>query len=99
LLDGEENVMPAAQNNNAVESMQSHTLIPFIIGVTGHRDPVHLQGESTTKVEIKQAIKDWQVHEQTQTSRFISYSVAMSPMFIQFKWQDGTYSKVMIVHN
>lgn len=58
MLDGEENVMPAVQNNNSVESMQSHTLIPFIIGVTGHRDPVHLQGESTTKVEIKQAIKD-----------------------------------------
>jgi len=66
--------------------------------------PVNNSGEPSLITRLQSPVKfkareNWQVREQTQTSRFISYSVAISPMFIQFKWQDGTYSKVMIVHN
>ena len=66
--------------------------------------PVNNSGEPSLITRLQSPVKfkareNWQVREQTQTSRFISYSVAISPMFIQFKWQDGTYSKVMIEHN
>lgn len=50
--------MKAAQGNQSQESASSNALVPFIIGVTGHRDPYQLQTENSSIDEIKEAIKD-----------------------------------------
>ena len=66
--------------------------------------PVNKSGEPSLLTKLQspskfQVRENWQLREQTRKSRFISYSIPISPLFIKFKWQDGTYSKVMVVHN
>lgn len=60
------------------------------------REPVSLVERLRSPVQFN-VRKDWKIREQVRTSRFISYSLPLSPLFIQFKWIDGSYSKVMVV--
>ncbi|SIS60852.1 toll/interleukin-1 receptor domain-containing protein [Neptunomonas antarctica] len=60
------------------------------------RDPVPLVERLRLPIKFE-VRKDWKIREKTRTSRFISYSLPLSPLFIQFKWIDGSYSKVMVV--
>jgi hypothetical protein len=60
------------------------------------REPVSLVERLRSPVQFN-VRKDWKTREQVRTSRFISYSLPLSPLFIQFKWIDGSYSKVMVV--
>jgi hypothetical protein len=60
------------------------------------RDPVPLVERLRLPIKFE-VRKDWKIRGKTQTSRFISYSLPLSPLFIQFKWIDGSHSKVMVV--
>lgn len=50
--------MLVTESHHSTDSAPTHSLVPFIIGITGHRDPLHLQTENSTALEIKQAIKN-----------------------------------------